>query len=378
MRRIQAEVNRLGRPYLLTDLRSRDPSAYSLLGMELANPSRRWFYVFRPSSQPVKIIHRVEPDSLDELKGRQLLYSTRAELTDALSAAVSGHSSVMMHYSADIPVLSIVDAGTVDLVRRVATVEPAAMLLNRILGTHPSSAFDLQRRASIIVDRTRRRAFELLADGARNLEVHQFILREFRAAGLVTEGEPVVAFGADAANPHFDTPHARSRRVRRGDCILIDLWARFTQPSAIFFDSTWCGFCGPVPKDYRAIFLAVRGARDAAIELLLRSYEKGRVLKGREVDACSRAVLAKSGFERFIVHRTGHSIGRTIHGQGANLDSWETNDVRELLPLSSFSVEPGIYIPGKCGVRLETTIAVDRRGKPSVVGELQQEPIVVE
>ncbi len=375
-RKLQALVDQVGTPYLLTDLRDRDLSAYKVLGIPPRNPSRRWFLLLRPGHSPLKILHRVEPEALKGVPGRELFFSTRGELAGLLSKHLRGEREVLMNYSQEIPVLSIVDAGTVDLVRKVVRVVSSADLLNQLLGVYPQQSFALQSQAATVVDRVRKDAFSLLGRGGTNLEAYHSILNGFKRAGLVTQGTPVVALGSQGANPHFETDSANSVRVTRGP-VLIDLWAKFKQGNGIFFDSTWCGYAGRPSVKYLKVFNAVRAARDAGIGLLMRRFSAGRPVRGCDVDRATRAVLVKARFERFIAHRTGHSIGYDIHGAGTNLDSWETNDTREILPMSSFSIEPGLYLPGEFGVRLETTVAIDGRGKPRVVGELQEAPVQI-
>ncbi len=376
--RLQALVNEVRLSYLLTDLRNRDVSAYSVLGIDPLNPSRRWYYLIAPNRPPLKIVHRVEPDVLAMLPGESIYYSSKAELQTRLKTALQRFGRVMMNYSSDIPVLSIVDAGTVDLVRHNTTVVPSAPILNQLLGTYPTRSFTLQAKASKVVDRARADAFAILESGGTNQRAFNSIIATFNRHGLVTEGAPVVAFDTDAANPHFDTVGARERKLTKNCTVLIDLWAKLDHPDGIFFDSTWCGYRGKPPREYLSVFNAVMAARDSAIELVMNHSLRERPIRGRDVDARARSILEKAGYGKFIVHRTGHSIGRNIHGQGANLDSFETNDTRELLPLSSFSIEPGLYIPTRFGVRLETTMAIDSRGRAAVIGELQREPVILE
>lgn len=373
-RKLQALVDECGSPYLLTDLRDRDGLAYKVLGIAPRNPSRRWFFLLRPRLSPLKILHRVEPEALKGVPGRELLFSTRSELAELLSKHLRGEREVLMNYSQEIPVLSIVDAGTVDLVRKVVRVVSSANLLNQLLGVYPQQSFALQSQAAKVVDRIRKEAFSLLGRGATNLDAYRSILNGFSKAGLVTQGTPVVALGAQGANPHFETESAKEIRITKGP-VLIDLWGKLKRGNGIFFDSTWCGYVGRPSAKYVKVFDAVRSARDAGIALLMRGYSAGRPVRGCEVDRAARAELVKAGFAKFIAHRTGHSIGYEIHGAGTNLDSWETNDTREILPMSSFSIEPGLYLSGQFGVRLETTVAIDARGKPRVVGELQETPV---
>ena len=98
----------------------------------------------------------------------------------------------------------------------------------------------------------------------------------------------------------------------------------------------------------------VRQARDAAVAFARTRLQAGQAVYGYEVDDACRAVIEQAGFGPYFIHRTGHSIGASDHGNGVNIDNLETQDRRRLIPGVGFSIEPGIYLPGEgFGVRLE-------------------------
>src|SRR5262249_46968060 len=96
-------------------------------------------------------------------------------------------------------------------------------------------------------------------------------------------------------------------------------------------------------------------ARDAAIALVRQAADGGPPLQGWQVDDAARDVIRRAGYADYFIHRTGHSIGEEAHGEGANMDNYETPDVRAVLPNTCFSVEPGIYLPD-FGVRSEVNV----------------------
>ena len=83
---------------------------------------------------------------------------------------------------------------------------------------------------------------------------------------------------------------------------------------------------------------------------------------GADADRACRKVIEQNGFGAQFIHRTGHSLGRTVHGPGANLDSLESIDTRPLIPDTGFTIEPGIYLPGKFGIRSEINVALSPDG----------------
>jgi Xaa-Pro dipeptidase len=197
-------------------------------------------------------------------------------------------------------------------------------------------------------------------------------LQQFRASGLTTAEPPVVAVQPNNANPHYEPTKDASRPIRAGDLLLLDVWAKYDRPASVYYDVTWMGFLGErVPEAYAKIFRIVRDARDAAIQYVKQTLTKGRAVHGWEVDRAAREVIRKAGYAKYFVHRTGHSIGQQVHGNGANMDGLETRDDRKIVPRTCFSVEPGIYLP-EFGIRSEVNVYAGER-EAQVTGAMQTE-----
>jgi len=228
------------------------------------------------------------------------------------------------------------------------------------------------------VDEIRQEVFDHIRQATRAGEpldeygVQQFVMRRFAERGLVTNSPPIVGVNANAADSHYAPPETGSAPIRRGDLVLLDLWAKLNEPEAVYYDSTWMAFCGEeVPERMRAAFAVVVGARDEGIRFVREAMASGRTLRGFEVDDAVRAYIELRGMGQFIRHRTGHSIGREVHGAGANIDNLETHDDRAIIPWTCFSVEPALYLPD-FGVRTEVNVFVEERGA-RVTGEMQTE-----
>ena len=116
-----------------------------------------------------------------------------------------------------------------------------------------------------------------------------------------------------------------------------------------------------VPQRFVDAFAAVAGARDAAIQLVQQRIQSAREVRGWEVDRAASAVLREAGYAHQILHRTGHSLGESVHGNGVNMDDFETHDDRRLLPGSGFTIEPGVYF-SDFGVRSEINMIVREHG----------------
>lgn len=201
-------------------------------------------------------------------------------------------------------------------------------------------------------------------------------MRLFEAKNVIADEPPCVAVNAHTADPHYSPSREGSQPIRAGDLVLLDVWGKLKKPGAVYFDITWMGYVGEkVPEQYTKVFDVVREARDAAINLVQKSLEAGRILHGYEVDDAARDVIERHGYGTFFVHRTGHSIGEDVHGNGANMDNFETHDERRIVSRLCFSVEPGIYMHD-FGVRSEVNVFTGARDA-CVTGEIQNEIVPI-
>ncbi len=372
--------------WLFFDHHRRDPLAYRVLGLDRAlDPTRRWYYLIPDEGEPRKLVHRIEASVLDSLPGEETAYSSWSGLIDGLTRLIGGRRRLAMQYSpkCSIPYVSMVDAGTVELVRSLgAEVASSANLIQYFEARWDEAKLASHVEAGRRVDAIRRAAFELAGERTRagveltEWELQQFILSRFAESGLITDHGPIVGVNENAADPHYEPSQQASRRIQRGDLLLIDMWAKLNQPRSVYYDITWTGFCGSqAPAEVERVFQVVREARDRAIRRVQSAAEKGEPLHGFEVDDEARGYIKSQGFGDYFVHRTGHSIGEEVHGAGANMDNLETHDERSIIPWTCFSVEPGIYLE-KFGVRLEVDVFVgDREAK--VTGEIQEELVLV-
>jgi Xaa-Pro aminopeptidase len=277
----------------------------------------------------------------------------------------------------------MVDAGTVELVRKAGVdVVSSADLVQQFEARWTRVNFDRHIEAGRKVDEIRRDAFGLVGEKLRAGEsitefaVKQFIRARFTNAGLVTDHGPIVGVNENSSNPHYEPEADLTREIRKGDWLLIDMWAKSDTPDGVFYDITWTGYCGAEPPSrMQNIFEIVKGARDRAVRFVQESLDAGRKLRGFEVDDAARNFIREQGFGDRFFHRTGHSIGAEVHGSGANMDNLETHDERRIIPWTCFSVEPGIYLP-EFGVRSEVDVFVGDDGA-RVTGEAQQQIVII-
>jgi len=372
--------------WLFYDFRLSDPIAYRILGLPSDELStRRWFYFIPAAGEPRALVSAVEPSRLDRLPGDREVYRSAAEMTAGLRNLLRGARRIAMDYSPNcaIPYVSRVDAGTIELVRSFG-VEPvsAADLIQRFEASLDAGQLASHRRAALalrqIVDECFREIARLVRAGDRcdELGIQQFVCSRISARGLIAEEPPIVAVNAHSAVPHFSPTRENSDAIGYDDFVLLDLWAKEPGPDSIYGDLTWTAFVGDrVPEQHAQVFAIVAAARDSAVELIRRKLASGEPVSGIDADRAAREVIERAGYGPCFVHRTGHSIGREVHGTGANLDSFETLDHRLLLDHTCFSVEPAIYLPGRFGVRSELDVAIED-GAATVSGGPPQQEII--
>ncbi len=364
---IQALLLRQGIPaWLLYDFRHSNPIAYRTLGLdERRIATRRWHYLIPADGEPKKLVSPLEAGILDALPGERTIYRTWQEREAGLQAILAGLDRVAMEYSPRgmVPYVSTVDGGTLELVRSFGVeVVSSADLIQETVVRWSDAEFQSHRAASerlmAILEEAyaevRRclRAGEPLTDYA----LQQFMFRRYQDEAFVSEAPPIVATNAHASDPHYEPDEGHQTRINEGDVLLIDFWAKLDHPRAMYADHTWMAFVGErVPEEPTRIFAIVAEARDAAIDLVREAARDGRQLQGWQVDDAARQVIKEAGYAEYFVHRTGHNIGEETHGEGANMDDFETHDVRAVLPNTCFSVEPGIYLPAY-GFRSEVNV----------------------
>lgn len=377
--------------WLFYDFRGSDPLALRILKLdEHAVGSRRWFYFVPANGECTRIVHRIEAGKLDALPGKKVAYSSWKEQHDALRNTLTDSNRkprVAMQYSPmnDVPYMSKVDAGTIELIRSFgAEVVTSAELVQQFEAVWSPEQLKTHIESS---DKMHRIFFDAFAEIARRInadeptteyDIQQFIVRRWHEEGMGNEhDDPIVSVNANTANPHYTPKKDNSLPIKRGDFVLLDLASKFREPpDAVCTDQTWTGYVGEnVPDEYTKIFNIVKEARDSAAEFVRKNVREGKPIRGADVDDVSRGVIVKAGYGEYFTHRTGHSIGEEVHGNGANIDNFETRDSRRIVPGTCFSIEPGIYMPGKFGVRSEIDVYV-REKDIEVTGQPIQTEVV--
>jgi Xaa-Pro dipeptidase len=373
--------------WLLYDFHGSNPIAAGLVGLaDGAHMStRRWYYMISAEGPAVGLVHAIERHNLDHLPGEKIIYAGRHQLEAGLARLLKGHTTVAMEYSPGcaIPYLSRVDAGTAEAVRAHGIdIVSSGDLVQTFAATWTERQLATHRAASDALYRIKDRAFDsarqAIRDGRRLLEydLQQQMRGWFVDEGLITDSGPVVAVGGNAGNPHYLPTPTESRPIVADEVLLLDLWGKLAEAEAVFADITWVGATSKQPSGTVVnAFQAVAGARDAATSLAQASARSGIDLHGWELDRAARQVLETAGYGAHILHRTGHSLGQSVHGNGAHLDDFETHDDRRVVPGTGFTIEPGLYFD-TFGIRLE--INVYRAERDAIVtGPVQQELVAL-
>ena len=370
--------------WLLFDFRGINPIMAAVVGNEIVGSRRA--YVFIPRGRdPVALVHAVDAELWRAWPSvwRRVVWVRREELVRELGALVGG-KVVAMEYSPGgaVPYGDYVPAGTLELVRAAgASPVSSAELVSRYCSVWSADDLAGHLRAAGILSEVAQASIRRIGERARagdpvdEHEVTRWILEAFDRAGLVTESPPSVSYGEHAARVHYEAPVEGSSPIVPGQLLLLDLWAR--EPGRIYADQTWMAAIGTPSARAAELWNVVRGARDAALDLLRRRLEAGQPVAGAEADRASRGVIEAAGYGDRIVCRTGHSIDRVgLHGFGPTIDDTESFDSRLIVPGVGFSVEPGIYFPGEVGLRTEVNAHARADGLDVTPGDYQRDLIV--
>jgi Xaa-Pro aminopeptidase len=373
--------------WLWYDFQGANPIAQRLAGLGGGGhmASRRWFYMIPATGEPRGLVHAIERHNLDRLPGAKTPYAGRAQLESGLKTLLSGTKRIAMEYSPHgaIPYVSRVDAGTIELVRAQGVdVVSSGDLIQQFEARWTPGAIETHRIAAEKLYRVKDRAFAAAAARVRDgiaiteFDLQQLMWQWFAEEQLVSDSAPSVSAQENSGNPHYLPSARRSRVIGANELLLLDLWGKLDTPGAVFADITWVGYTGShVPNEMANAFAAARDARDAAVRVVEDASRAGREVRGFELDRAARAVIEKAGYGAHILHRTGHSLGETVHGNGAHLDDYETHDERRLLPGTGFTIEPGIYFE-HFGVRTEINVVWSDSG-PEVTGPRQHDIVAL-
>ncbi len=372
--------------WLFYDHHHRDPIATHILGLDpKAHITRRWYYYIPASGEPRKLVHRIEQSRLDALPGAKALYSSWQELHLGLENLLQNQKKIAMQYSPnnDIMYVSMVDAGTVELLRSfgkqiVSSADLVSQFEAVLTEDQIASHAAAQRRIDALLAEGWQQIARRLRPSSGSAHTYtefdhvQWLSEAMRREGLIWENGPNVSVNANSSDSHYEPTAGHTAPIREGDFILIDIWGQLNQPGSVYYDITWTGAVGREPSTKeQLVFETVRNARDAAISTVEQAFARSRPIRGFEADDAARSVIRAAGFADYFTHRTGHNIAHEIHGPGAHLDNLETHDERRLLPNTCFSVEPGIYLPG-FGVRSEIDMLTSET-KAWVTGKIQRE-----
>jgi len=367
--------------WLLYDFRGTNAIAEGLVGLAGQHVTRRWYYFIPVTGTPRKLNHAIESRKLDALPGDKTIYAERRSLVDGLTTILAGATTIAMEYSAnnDIPYISRVDGGTIDLLRSLGkTIVSSGDLVGAFEAAWHEAEIATHVKASEALYRIKDNAFAFVQAALQaGVPLNEYIVQAqmvqfFTDEGLISDSAPIVGAEENAGDPHYIPSAEVHRAIRPNEVLLLDLWGKLATPGAVYADITWCGFTGDViPEQYSKAFHTIVAGRDAAITKVKTGLRSGAGVRGWEVDRICRDVITDAGFGEYFVHRTGHSLGIDVHGNGVHMDDYETHDDRKLLTGTGFTIEPGIYTKA-FGVRTEINMVVGA-GNATVTGPCQTE-----
>ncbi len=367
--------------WLLFDFHGINPVVKRVVGYD-GMATRRLFVWLPKTGRPVAIAHRIELQGVEGFPGDIRPYSAWGELHRLLGEVVAGKRVAMEVSTEDaVPYLDRVPHGVVQLLQKLgATVVPSAPLVSRFAARWSDGELAGHRRAAEALAEIARGTLRSVVNQvgqAREAAVQRDVLEAMKSAGLATDHPPIVAFGANAANPHYEPVEGSDALLEPDQVVLLDLWGGPSRHT-VFADQTWMGFAGTSPpEEVTKVWTVTRDARDAVVTRLEEASAEGRRVTGAQLDDVARHHIEGQGYGDAFVHRTGHSIDTELHGSGPNLDNFETNDLREIIPGVGFSIEPGIYLTGRFGVRSEINVFM-HEDRPEVTPVDRQRDLITQ
>ena len=374
--------------WVIVDYENRNKTLVEFLGNRML--TRKIFLVFPRDKKPFIICHSIDTVFLrDEEITKTFdlkVYHTWQEMLDIEKKEFGHYKKVLMDISEFglLPRISLADYGSVEFIKSLGIeVASSGNLLQRFSALYSDRAYELQllanKKTLMIKDEAFAKIKELILKNGETseYEIQKFICDRFHEEGMVYDDPAIVAIGKNASDPHYGPSKEVSSPIRKGDLVLIDLWAKMDDPEGVYADITWMGYVGEeVPEVYAKRFEILKKAIEADFEFLKNELPK-RAVAGYEVDQISRDYIKEAGFAEYFVHRTGHNIAVDVspHGPGVNIDNYESHDTREIIDGVTFSLEPGIYAPD-FGMRSETNVYIKDR-QPIYVAGHQEEIIPI-
>ena len=374
--------------WVIVDYENRNKTLVEFLGNRML--TRKIFLVFPRDKKPFIICHSIDTVFLrDEEITKTFdlkVYHTWQEMLDIEKKEFAEYKKVLMDISEFglLPRISLADYGSVEFVKSLGIeVASSGNLLQRFSALYSDRAYELQllanKKTLMIKDEAFAKIKELILKNGETseYEIQKFICDRFHEEGMIYDDPAIVAIGKNASDPHYGPSEEVSSPIRKGDLVLIDMWAKMDDPEGVYADITWMGYVGEeVPEAYAKRFEILKKAIEADFEFLKNELPK-RAVAGYEVDQISRDYIKEAGFAEYFVHRTGHNIAVDVspHGPGVNIDNYESHDTREIIDGVTFSLEPGIYAPD-FGMRSETNVYIKDR-QPIYVAGHQEEIIPI-
>lgn len=202
-------------------------------------------------------------------------------------------------------------------------------------------------------------------------EAARFILRKFKEYKIKIDHPPIVAFRENTQYVHY-YPSQYCLKIKPESLVMIDLWGRVKKRGAPFADITVTGYLGKnIPAEITKVFNIVKNARDKAVKYLKENLKKGKMPTGFEADKVARDYIKEKGFGDNFLHGLGHPLGFTNpHGAGVRLSPKFKKPLKKMV---GYTIEPGVYLKNKFGIRSEIDFYIDEKNKVVITTRIQRE-----
>ncbi|MDP8024063.1 MAG: M24 family metallopeptidase [Nitrososphaeria archaeon] len=319
------------------------PNFFYLTGVwPLASLERPFFLIVPSEDKPFIIAPELYAPDVNKIEVEKIFYKDGEDPFSLLAKRLKKGTVLiddLMSASHALRIQMNLDGYSFDLLSAV---------ISKLRAIKDENEVELIKKAASIVDRTFKKILQEIYSGITENELAQ-VLNEYMmyygADGFAFE--TIVASGPNSAEPHHLTGN---RKIRKGDAIIMDYGARYR---GYVSDITRTVYFGSVDTEFLEVYESVKKAQEAAINFAKPGVE------ARDVDRAARSVIEAKGYGPNFTHRTGHGIGVEVHEQPF-LDSHNTLKIENNMV---FTVEPGIYLEGKFGVRIEDDVIMKNRSE---------------
>ncbi len=308
--------------WLFTDFHGHDFITKSFCNLTDRKCTRRLFYFIPAHGECVKILSAIEPLLLDHLEGKLVLYKGIEGQKAALSEILKPGMTIACQYSpgGNVPTISSMDAGLVEYLKSFGvTLASSADIMQHFGAILTDEQISSHKQAAVIIHRILDEAFSWIRQSINNKvyidewALHQKFEELVKSENIYMDSPPFFGIDDHASDPGYEPKSTGSYEIKEGSKLIVDIAGRLPQENAVYYDVSWCMNVGEnIDSEYQRLFDIVNQARFGALDYIQDKLDKGEAILGCDVDKYTQNKFKEYGLDTYIMHRTGHNIGKLM------------------------------------------------------------------